>query len=260
MHLTWLGTAALLLTEGDVTAAVDPFPGLPLDEPIRREIPDRALFQRADHVLVTHGHFDHIQFIPVLYAGRSCPVYATATPCRTLEEHGLPRDRLRQLAPGDRFDLGPFHIETYQGRHCRFDLPLVARTLLSVRTLAHLGRMARLLRLNRTYEENGEILFYEITAGAVRLQIMGSLGLDEDTVYPTGADWLVLPFQGRSDLTEYAMPLAERLAPRGVLLDHYDDAFPPMSAAIDTAGFEDTVSRRLGIPCRALEKYETITL
>lgn len=122
------------------------------------------------------------------------------------------------------------------------------------------ARPDRLLRLNKAYDENGEILFYEITCGTLRLQIMGSLGLDADTAYPTGADWLILPFQGRSDLTEYAMPLVERLAPRGILLDHYDDAFPPMSATVDTAGFVTAAEKRLGIPCRALKKYETLTL
>lgn len=56
------------------------------------------------------------------------------------------------------------------------------------------------------------------------------------------------------------MPLVERLAPRGILLDHYDDAFPPMSATVDTAGFVTAAEKRLGIPCRALKKYETLTL
>ena len=58
----------------------------------------------------------------------------------------------------------------------------------------------------------------------------------------------------------YVMPLVERLAPRGILLDHYDDAFPPMSATVDTAGFVTAAEKRLGIPCRALKKYETLTL
>ena len=260
MKLTWLGTAALLLQADDTAVAVDPFPGLPLDEPIDREIPDRALFERADHVLVTHGHFDHIQFIPALYGKGSCPVYATGTPCRTLEGKGFPAHRLRRIAPGDGFDLGPLHIRTWQGRHCHFDFPLVVRTLTSPCTLRHPARMARLLRLNKEYDEAGEILFYEVSDGERRLQIMGSLGLDDATEYPTGADWLILPYQGRSDLVDYALPLVERLAPKAVLLDHYDDAFPPMSSAIDTAPVEAAVSRQLGIPCRALQIYETLVL
>ncbi|MBQ2061475.1 MAG: MBL fold metallo-hydrolase [Oscillospiraceae bacterium] len=260
MKLTWLGTAALLLQTDDTTVAVDPFPGLPLHEPIDREIPDRAMFERTDHVLVTHGHFDHIMFIPALYGEGNCPVYATQTPCRTLESKGFPTGRLHRIAPGDEFDLGDLQIRTWQGRHCHFDLPLVARTLGSPRSLTHLTRLAKLLRLNREYDEAGEILFYEVTDGKTRLQIMGSLGLDDATEYPTGADWLILPYQGRSDLADYALPLVERLSPRAVLLDHYDDAFPPMSSAIDTATFEKTVSQRLGIPCRALQKYETVDL
>ena len=260
MKLTWLGTAALMLQTGDTVVAVDPFPGLPLDEPIDRQVPDRALFQRADHVLVTHGHFDHIQFIPDLYGEGSTPVYATATPRRTLESRGFPAERLHRIAPGDAFDLGGLRVRTGQGRHCRFDFPLVARTLGSPRALTHPARLTRLLKLNKAYDEADEILFYEVTDGSVRLQIMGSLGLDDAAEYPAGADWLILPYQGRSDLVDYAMPLLERLAPKAVLLDHYDDAFPPLSSAIDTAPMESAVSRRFGIPCRALQKYETVEL
>ena len=260
MKLTWLGTAALLLQTDDITVAVDPFPGLPLDEPIDRQIPDRALFERADCVLVTHGHFDHIQFIPALYGEGDCPVYATETPCRTLESKGFPNHRLHRIAPGDAFDLGSLHIRTWQGRHCHFDFPLVVRTLGSPRSLTHPARLARLLKLNKEYDEAGEILFYEVTDGTCRLQIMGSLGLDDATDYPTGADWLILPYQGRSDLVDYALPLVERLAPKAVLLDHYDDAFPPMSSAIDPAPVVSAIPQRLGIPCRALQKYETVEL
>ena len=97
MQLTWMGTAALLLRQDETTLAVDPFPGLPLEEPVDRAVPaeDRRRFQEAGHVLVTHGHFDHIQFIPALYREKTCPVFATVTPCRTMADHGLPRERLR---------------------------------------------------------------------------------------------------------------------------------------------------------------------
>ena len=37
---------------------------------------------------------------------------------------------------------------------------------------------------------------YEVHAEGKRLQVMGSLGLQEDQEYPQGADLLILPFQG----------------------------------------------------------------
>lgn len=258
MKLTWMGTAALLLEQAEFTLAVDPFPGMPLGRapgPNRDE--DR--FRAADAVLVTHGHFDHIAAIPALYGGGPQPIYATAAPRKTLAGRGIDPERLRAIAPGDTVHIGPFAVTAYQGRHCKFDRPLLVHTVLSRRALAHLPRMIRLARLLASYPEKGEILFYEVTDGEKRLQIVGSLGLDESTAYPTGADALVLPYQGRSDLADYALPLVERLRPKRVLLDHYDDAFPPMSDAIETAPFCRLLAQR-GIPCRALTKYETLAL
>jgi len=262
MRLTWMGTASLLLESGDTVLAFDPFPGLPLKGPLAFPAPvrDAELYRRATHVLITHGHFDHMMAIPALYGASSCPIYSTETPARTLADRGIPADRLREIGPGRSLDLGAFRVRAYQGRHCRTDPPLVLETAFSRRTLAHPVRCLRLLSMLRPYPENGEILFYQVTDGASRVQIMGSLGLDRGTDYPTGADLLVLPFQGRSDLADYALPLVERLAPRAVLLDHWDDAFPPMTREIDTAPFAKLVRERLGIPCRALKRYETLTL
>ena len=255
MKLTWYGTAALLLESDGTAIAFDPFlgiaPGDSTGAPARRA----TALGNVGNVFVTHGHFDHILQIPAI-----CPearIYATATPCEGLRRRGL-RDLCR-IAPGQTVEVGPFSVRAYQGRHCRFDAALIRRTACFGRVWKHLPHMLRLLRWNRQYPENGETLFYEIRAEGKRVQIMGSLGLDPDTAYPTGADVLVLPYQGRSDLADCAMPIVERLAPKRVVLDHYDDSFPPMTSNIDTSGFEAQLTLR-GILCRALRTEETITL
>ncbi|MCR4951559.1 MAG: hypothetical protein K6A40_09585, partial [Solobacterium sp.] len=85
---------------------------------------------------------------------------------------------------------------------------------------------------------------------------MGSMNLlDED--YPEGADLLILPFQGRSDIDSFGEQIIRRLKPKTVLLDHYDDAFPPMSGTVETASFEALLKDRYGIPCRAMTFLKT---
>ena len=233
MKLHWFTTAAFTLTEGDTAIAFDPFLGLPLKA--RWPDLDRAAFGGASAVFVTHGHFDHILELPALLAGSPAPIYATATPCKTLQRHGVSADRLRTIRPGETVTVGPFSITAFPGRHCTFDKPLIRQT------------------------ERGETLLYEVRADGKRIQILGSLGLCPAVAYPTGADALILPYQGRSDLVTYGWPLVERLAPRAVYLDHYDDSFPPLTAAIDTTPFCDLLTAR-GIPCRALVPLETIDL
>ena len=255
MKLTWYGTAALLFESGGTCVAFDPFLGIACGEPDPGKLENRTEFAEAADVFVTHGHFDHIIQIPALC--QEARIHATATPCEILRGRGL--KNLDEIAPGQTMEAGPFTIRTYQGRHCRFDAGIVLKTAFSGRVWKNAGHMLRLLRWNRQYPENGEILFYELCAEGKRVQILGSLGLDPATDYSAGADILILPYQGRSDLASYALPIVRSLAPKRVLLDHYDDTFPPMTTRIDTAGFEALLDAA-GIPCRALRAGETITI
>ena len=257
MKLTWFSTAAFLLREGDAAIAFDPFLGLPLG----RRWPDLRgqVFRDASAVFVTHGHVDHILEIPALLAGSDAPIYATAVPCRTLARHGVAPNKLRPIRPGDAVDVGPFQVKAYPGRHCTFDGPLIRQTLLSPRLWRHLPRALRLLCYVAEYPEKGETVFYQLTAGGKRVQVMGSLGLDPTVDYPTDADALILPYQGRSDLVPCGWTIVQRLRPKTVYLDHYDDSFPPLTSAIDTQPFIDLLTGR-GIPCRALDPYTTIDL
>ena len=155
--------------------------------------------------------------------------------------------------PGIGFHLDPFTVRVYQGRHCRFDLGVMLKTVFKKETLTHPKRLYELIVLNRRYEENGETLFYEIEAEGKRVQLMGSMGLDLDTVYPTGADVLILPFQGTSQPANTVMPIIEKLQPKTVLLDHYDNSFPPMSSHIKTVGFTARLTRD-GLPAAAMKR------
>jgi L-ascorbate metabolism protein UlaG (beta-lactamase superfamily) len=218
-----------------------------------------ADYRGAGQVFVTHGHFDHIYHIPQIYKGTQTVIHCTKTPRKTLLGKGMDPASLQEICPGWTGKYGPFTVTAYQGRHCEFDLPLVAHTILRADLFRHLPRALWLELLRAEYPEQGEILFYEVSCQGLRLQIMGSMGLDARTVYPTGADVLLLPLQGRSDQDEYALRFVERLKPKAVLLDHYNNSFPPISQDVDVSGFVKNCKTRFGIPCRALQVGETIT-
>lgn len=256
MRAEWFSTAALLVSEGETRIAFDPFVGVKARQH-RPEVPDLPGAEelgRAGNVFVTHGHFDHIIHIPEIYRRTGAVIHATAAPCATLVRQGFPEERLALTAPGGEYTVGDIRIRAFQGRHCQFDIPLVVRTAARYLIPGNFTHGLRLLRRNRQFPENGEILFYELECRDRRLAIMGSMGLDPGVDYPTGADVLILPYQGKSDPAEYAASLVERLRPRAVLLDHYDNSFPPMTQKVDTAAFERLVSERYAIPCRAMER------
>ena len=283
MKLTWMGTAALLFEEADHVIAFDPFPGIPYgalkrggkDLPVcvkKRRRRDARMFRRAAEVFVTHGHLDHICYIPALYGGENSTarVTCTRTPFETLAGLGFPADRLREVGTGGivpaegarPVETGPFMLRAWPSRHCRFDRELILRTALSRRLLTHLPDLFRMGRALRSFPEAGETLFWELTCGGTRVQILGSLNLRDDVTYPSGADVLILPYQGKSGrlLAETAAGIIGRLRPKTVLLDHYDDTFPPLSADVPTGEIVRLSEQRFGIPCRPLKKYEAVRI
>ena len=239
MKIIWTTTASLMIESGGCTLAFDPFMEMPLGNPVnvpgRPELKD--LYRKADRVYISHGHFDHIYHFKDIYGGLDTPIYGTAEPVKTLLRDGLKPEQLSQIEPGYRETFGPFEIEAYQGRHCKFDLPMVIKTIFAKRTLANLSRLREIQALRKQYLEEGEMLFYELIAEGKRIQIMGSMGMDPDTEYPTGADLLIMALQGRSDQDDYAMQFVRKLKPEKIFLYHIDDSFPPMSSEVDTLGF-----------------------
>ncbi len=261
MKLTWYGTAALVLEEDGYLIAVDPFVGMPAGvSDIQRYHSDRAAaLTEVDAILVTHGHFDHIYDIPALFWDKPINIYATKTPCSTLNQHGVPENQLHIIAPGGSFRLGPFEISVYQGRHCKFDAGVIKKTVFKKATAQHPKTLIKLLRLNSAYPENGETVFYEIRANGKRIHLMGSMGMDESVVYPTAADALILPFQGTGSPSQTVQPIIAALQPKRILLDHYDDAFPPMSSQVQTDEFVIKTNGK-GILTEAMQVGKTVEI
>ena len=250
MKIIWTTTASLMIESEGTVLAFDPFMEMPLDKPVDK--PGRpeliGLYRKADSVFITHGHFDHIYHFQNIYKGTDTPIYGTAAPLISLERDGLDPDQLHLIEPGYKDRFGPWEVEVLQGRHCRFDLPIVLKTLADERTRKNIKRLREIQALRKLYEEDGEMLFYELKAEGKRIQVMGSMGLDPETDYPTGADLLIMALQGRSDQDRYAMRFVEALKPKKIFLYHIDDSFPPMSGDIDTLGFEIN-AKKAGVTC-----------
>lgn len=263
MVVTGYGNASVKIASGDTSLLFDPYHKdlVEVREPAQRREKRREAFLEETDIFITHGHFDHMGSIVSLYRERDVQVYCTETPAATLVRLGFPPERVRVVAPGETLAFGNMTVRAYQGMHCKFNAGEIANVIFRHHAFRHMRPLYTMLRLNRVYPEGGECLMYEICAEGQRLQLLGSAGLAADTDYPTGADVLILPYQGRSDMAAYCMGLVERLRPKRVIMDHFEDAFPPVTCREPVEEFVELMQRRHpGIPCQALEEQMTVCL
>ncbi len=231
MEITWYGTASIYIEASGTSLIFDPFlkylpEGYEADE-LRKQ--REKAFGTAATILITHGHLDHLSSIPTLYRNKPCTVFLTETPTATLTKQAFPETKIHRIAPGDILQFSGVSVCVYQGKHIRFDAKFILQKVFRLSSWKQFPRLIHLLKLNLQYKENGEIVFYEIEAEGKRVQIMGSADLADDVEYPTEADVLILPHQGRSDIDSHNEAIIKKLKPKRVLLDHYDNAFPPVS-------------------------------
>lgn len=229
MRVIWHGTAAIELVSESGRILFDPF--VPLKgSPVPVRLED---FDGFPDIFVTHGHLDHILSIPEIAARNpSAKIYCTQTPFRTLRAKGLADDALRLIRFGDALEAAGFRIRALHGKHAILPKASLRRLGYALRSPAR-GNLPKLLRDNRACPENDESVFYCVEAGGRTVCLMGSMNLREDVDYPTGANLLILPYNGWDDCFPPAVRIIERLAPKRVALDHFDDTFPPLTMPLD---------------------------
>ena len=229
MQIIWHGTASIEIVCDRGRILFDPF------VPLKGSDVDVSIeeFDGFTDIFVTHGHLDHITDLPkVAERNPGVVIHCTATPYRTLQKKGVPARNLSILRFGDVTRVNGFTIRALHGRHAV--LPNVTRSMVAgwVRHPAR-RNVPYMFIQNLVCRENDETVFYQIEADGKTVQLMGSMNLRDNVRYPQGADLLVLPYNGWTDNFPPAVRVIERLRPRRVLLDHYDDTFPPLTTPLD---------------------------
>ena len=240
MKITWFGTASLQIETKKDCILIDPYICYRGAEN-RQWITD---YMQKENILITHGHYDHLASLPIIMDFGEATVYCTETPAGTLEKKGVDPDLLAVIQPGTELLFGDMKVKVWKGKHVKFDKPLIKQILFSPRMLRYFYRIPQLVHGILAYPEGEETVAFEILCEGKRILVLGSMGLDPDTLYPEDIDLLVLPYQGTSLPVSTALSILERLHPRAVLLDHFDDAFPPITRAVDTRPLKKALEKK----------------
>ena len=238
MKITWYGTATVGLDDGETKLLFDPFVRMNKRE---KSTPVEG-FTGFDAVLITHGHFDHLYSIPELVkADGQVPVYCTETPKRTLLARGVPEDRIRLIKPGDELCFGAFKVKVWRFRHIIFD-PIYILTVVP-KCVVQFPRLFWQAYMNKKFPENREIVAYEIEHGGKRVFLTGSFRDTPDIAYPSSVDLLILANGGSVFVPEKTAGFISKYTPKAILVDHFDNAFPPVTRNVSVKRLEKTVKK-----------------
>ncbi len=239
MRVTWYGTAAVGIDDGKTRIIFDPFVrrNKKLTPNIKPE--DFASF---DAILVTHGHFDHIYDIPeIMQIDRQVPVYCTKTPASTLKKHGADEKRIHIIYAGDTFEIGTFKITAYQSKHIKFDFGYVMSVF--GRCAVQFPKLLAEFVTHTKMPEKHEIVMYKIESEGKSVLVSGSFGTVEGVEYPKDSDLFVLANGGNMSIPKITAPFIETTHPKKVLVDHFDDAFPPLTKRVPVEKFRDIMMK-----------------
>ena len=238
MKITWYGTATIGIDDGKTKLLFDPFVRMNK----RIETTPVEGFTGFDAVLVTHGHFDHIFCIPELAkADKNVPIYCTKTPKNTLMEFGVPEDRLITIKPDETFRIGDYTIRPRRFRHIVFD-PIYILTVVP-QCAINLPQLIRLFSYNKKMPEGGEIVAFEIEAHGKKIFLTGSFREHPDEVYPDNIDLMVLANGGSIFVPEKTKHFINTYKPKKIFVDHFDNAFPPLTRNVSIKRFKNTTKK-----------------
>lgn len=231
MIITWRGTASISLKSTNCHLEFDPY-----GHPLNMQLPplDKEDIDSADAIFISHPHLDH--FSDIQSFAEKAPVYVSQNGIDRLKKRGGVMPQMIPVKAGDFFRFGDLSVKIYQSRHCKYNAGIILSIIFSLRTYRNVAKVLQLFSQIRQFPIKDDVYMFEIQAEGKRVCIMGTAGLDDRTQYPVGADLVIFPYQGRTDMATYSLPLIERLQPKRVLFDHIDDAFPPFTDTVNLDG------------------------
>ncbi|MGF1561185.1 MAG: metal-dependent hydrolase [Geminicoccaceae bacterium] len=113
MDLQYLGHSAFHLNLADVSLVIDPFL---TSNPVCPAGTKDAL-PKLDMVLLTHGHFDHVEDAVALATKNDAVLVANFEVCGWAQREGVAEDKCQPMNPGGQIEVGPLSIAMTNALH-----------------------------------------------------------------------------------------------------------------------------------------------
>ncbi len=248
MTLRWWGNNGWEIRAGAKTILVDPWltrfktgtytqaganPKTPLS--VNRTLIDGFLDRgelRADHILVTHGHYDHLTDVPYLAKRTGATVIGTETHLSLMAALGAPEDQLAVASGGEDLTFDGYSIRVLRSLHSATG----ERARVAFPGSRPLSRRDRPCVIEDLVE--GGTLAYQVTGAGASVLNFGGSNYVESEVAGLRPDVVCLP-AGGAKVTQYVPRLLTALGhPRYVAATHWDDFDEPLGKVVDAGGLE----------------------
>ena len=248
--LEYMGTAAWKISDGATVILIDPYlsrilgPPPPLAGPYSRmpgdmrpiygwkdvPVPDVATVDshipRADFILVTHTHYDHVLDVPHIALKTHSMVIGTESTANVLRAYSVPEEQLITVRGGEDYDFGTFSLKVIPSLHS----PLDHKHYFSSEA-APTGMKAP-LSLEQMHPEGGT-LAYLVRFQGHQILAFGGMNYIEREIEGLQPDVvLVGAGSSRKEIYDYSGRLMRDLRFPGLVLPtHWDNFFAPYGAS-----------------------------
>ncbi|MEV6447213.1 MBL fold metallo-hydrolase [Amycolatopsis sp. NPDC051716] len=215
---------------GTYTAAgADPRTPLTVNRALIDGYLDRGVL-RADHILVTHGHYDHLTDVPYLAERTGATVIGTETHLSLMAAMGAPEDQLAIATGGEDLTFDGYSIRVLRSLHSATG----SRAQVAFPGTRPLSRRDRPRVISDLLE--GGTLAYLVSGGGASVLDFGGSNYVESELAGLRPDVVLLP-PGGAKVREYVPRLLRTVGgPRWVAATHWDDFDLPLGQAHDPNG------------------------